>query len=185
MTPDPTPLSAPAPASMGLGKGRYLIASLAVLVLDQWTKWLVNAHLPEHFPHPVIPGFFNLTHVKNTGVAFGMFAESGRDGGAWLLTALGVAVLGFVAVYFWRLPGDHKLLQAALALILGGAVGNLIDRAAVGAVTDFIDLYYGSYHWHTFNIADSAITIGICLIGWDTLRSLRRAPAEGAPEPAD
>lgn len=180
-----TPDSMPSSAATGATKGHYLLASLAVLVLDQWTKWMVNVHLPEHFPHPVIPGFFNLTHVKNTGVAFGMFADSGREGGAWMLAVLGVLVLGFVALYFWRLPRDHKLLQTALALILGGAVGNLIDRIAAGEVTDFIDLYYGSYHWHTFNIADSAITIGICLIAWDTLRSLRQAPPASAAEPAD
>lgn len=158
-------------------KGRYLLLSLAVLVLDQWTKWLVDLHLPEYTVRPLVPGFLNLTHVENTGVAFGLFAGAGQGAGSWLLAALGLAALGLVSVYFWRVPRDQHLLQTALALVLGGAVGNLIDRVAAGAVTDFIDFYVGTWHWHTFNIADSAISVGIVLIAWDSLRPQRRPAA--------
>lgn len=164
-------------------KARFLLLSLLVLGLDQWSKWQVHEHLQEHVPIPIIPGFLNLTHVKNPGVAFGLFAEAGRGGGTWILTALGLAALAMVAVYFWKVPGNQRLLQGALALVLGGAVGNLIDRARAGEVTDFIDAYYQGYHWHTFNVADSAITVGIVLIAVDTLRSLRR-PAPPAADPS-
>jgi signal peptidase II len=159
-------------------KGGFLALSAIILVLDQWSKWLVRAHLPEHVPMPVIPGFLNLTHVKNPGVAFGFFAETGRSGGSWLLTLLGLAALSMVAFYFWKIPREQRLLQTALALVLGGAVGNLIDRASAGEVTDFVDAYFGTYHWHTFNVADSAITVGIVFIAIDTLLSLRRSPAQ-------
>jgi signal peptidase II len=83
-----------------------------------------------------------------------------------------------VLIYFWRTPARDRLLLVALALVLGGAIGNLTDRVAGGAVTDFIDFYSGTYHWHTFNVADSAITIGLVLMAWDALRPrARRAPA--------
>lgn len=168
--------SDPSPVDRRL-KLRFLCLSLVVLVVDQWSKWAVHLHLPEHVPVPIVPGFLNLTHVKNPGVAFGLFAETGRSGGTWILTALGLAALSMVAVYFWKVPSSQRLLQTALALVLGGAVGNLIDRAWAGEVTDFIDAYYKSYHWHTFNVADSAITVGIVLIAIDTLLSLRTPQA--------
>jgi signal peptidase II len=164
-------------------KHRFLLLSLAVLVADQWTKWLVALHLPKHAVEPIIPGLLNLTHVENTGVAFGFMASLGRGAGTWLLTALGVAALALVGLYFWRVPAEHRRLQAALALVLGGAVGNLLDRVAAGAVTDFVDFYLGSYHWHTFNVADSAISVGIVLIAWDALAAHRRAASEGRAEP--
>jgi signal peptidase II len=143
------------------GKLRYLFLSLAVIVLDQWTKWLVEIHLPHHAAHPVIPGFLNLTHVRNTGVAFGLFASEGAADGTWLLIALGLVALAAVSVYFWFTPGHDRLLLIALSLVVGGAIGNLIDRVSSGAVTDFVDIYVGSHHWPAFNVADSAITIGI------------------------
>lgn len=183
-SPASAPARSPAPEYTGpneTGKSRFLILSLAVLALDQWSKWMVNVHLPEHLAQPVIPGFLNLTHVKNTGVAFGLFADAGRDGATWILTVLGLLALGLVGLYFRQVPKENRLLQTALALVLGGAVGNLIDRIATGAVTDFIDVYVQSYHWHTFNVADSGISVGIALIVLDTLRSYRR-PAPAAIE---
>jgi signal peptidase II len=175
----PAESAAETPAGTAAGKGRFLLLSLAVLAADQWTKWMVDLHLPEHAVEAVIPGLLNLTHVRNTGVAFGLFAAAGRGAGTWLLTALGLAALGLVGLYFWRVPRHNRLLQAALALVLGGAVGNLIDRVAAGAVTDFIDVYVGTYHWHTFNVADSAISVGIAFIAWDTLVAHRRAASSG------
>ena len=150
-------------------KLRYLLVSLAVIVLDQWTKWLVEAHLPHHSTHPVIPGLFNLTHVRNTGVAFGLFASDG-DGGGWLLTVLGLGALIAVGLYFWYTPSRDRVLLIALALVVGGAVGNLIDRVSSGAVTDFLDVYLGLHHWPSFNVADSAISIGIVLMAIDSFR---------------
>ena len=162
-------------------KPRYLLLSLLIVVLDQWSKWWVETNLPEYVAQTVIPGLLNFTHVQNSGVAFGFLANTGRSGGAWILATLGIAALALVGVYFWKTPNSHRLLLTALALVLGGAVGNLIDRISAGSVTDFIDFYFGTYHWHTFNIADSAITVGIILIAWDTLRP-RRAEEEALEE---
>jgi len=159
------------------GKAPYLLLALAVLALDQWTKWLVELHLPLSAVEPVFPGF-NLTHVRNTGVAFGLFAEPG--GTSWPLALLGLAALTAVAVYFVLAPRRHRLLLTALGLILGGAVGNLLDRLASGAVTDFIDLYVGDFHWYFFNAADSAITVGIALMAFESLRPHRHGEGEEA-----
>jgi signal peptidase II len=161
----------------------YLFLSLAILVLDQWTKWLVEVHLPHSASHPVLPGFLNLTHVKNTGVAFGLFASHGADGGAWLLVVMGVVALAAVVFYFRLAPARNRLLLYSLALIVGGAVGNLIDRLASGAVTDFLDVYVGTYHWPAFNVADSAITVGIGLMILDSFRSHRKGEATAREEP--
>src|SRR3954468_21722118 len=152
-------------------KLRYLLVSLAVIVLDQWTKWRVEAHLPHHSTRPVIPGLLNLTHVRNTGVAFGLFAsDGGGGGGGWLLTLLGLGALIAVGLYFWFTPSRDRVLLVALALVVGGAVGNLIDRVASGAVTDFLDVYIGIPHWPSFNVADSAISVGIVLMAIDSFR---------------
>ena len=167
-----------------MGKLRYLLVSLGVLVLDQWTKWLVEVHLPHHTAQPIIPGFLNLTHVRNTGVAVGLFASDvGGGGGGWLLTLLGLGALVAVGVYFWFAPSRDRGLLVALALVVGGAIGNLIDRVSSGAVTDFIDVYVGAHHWPSFNVADSAISIGIVLMAIDSFRPQRReAPAAAAAE---
>ena len=161
-------------------KSSYLLLSLAVAVLDQWSKWLIEAGLEKHVPEPVIAGFLNFTHVTNSGVAFGMFASDGSQLATALLTLLGLAALTVVGIYLWRTPAEDHRLLTSLALILGGAVGNLIDRMANGEVTDFIDVYFGTYHWHTFNVADSAITVGIALMALDIFlaRNRRRAVPE-------
>jgi signal peptidase II len=156
-------------AAEGAVKSRYLLLSLAVLVLDQWTKWLVELHLPHHVAQVVVPGLLNLTHVRNTGVAFGLFAAGGHVPTAWVLSGLGLVALAVVSLYFWRTAAQHRLLLVALALVLGGAVGNLLDRMMSGAVTDFVDVYVGTHHWPAFNVADSAISIGLGLMALDTL----------------
>lgn len=161
------------------GKSVYLLVGLLVVAADQWSKWLVEQHLPPHRPLTVIPGFLDFTHVRNTGVAFGMFAANGSGSVTLVLTLLGLLALTVVGAYFWRTPPSERLTLTALGLILGGAVGNLIDRIASGAVTDFVDAYFGSYHWHTFNVADSAITVGICLMALEVLLGHRK----GSPEP--
>jgi len=166
---DIQPTESPQTLASRFRKLRYLLVSLAVIVLDQWTKWLVEAHLPHHSTRPVIPGLFNLTHVRNTGVAFGLFASAGTGGG-WLLTVLGLGALVAVGLYFWYTPSRDRVLLIALALVVGGAVGNLIDRVSSGAVTDFLDVYLGLHHWPSFNVADSAISIGIVLMAIDSFR---------------
>jgi signal peptidase II len=164
-------------SSLSTSKKNYLLIALSVLTLDQWSKWMVERLLPEHVPHQIIPGYLALTHVKNTGVAFGLFAAHGSLWPTVLLTILGLVALTIVGIYFWKTPNDDRRMLIALSLILGGAVGNLLDRVASGQVTDFIDAYYKSYHWHTFNVADSAITIGICLMAIDILVPGRKQKA--------
>lgn len=168
-------------AKASFGKLRYLLISLGVMVLDQWTKWLVEARLPHHAAETVIPGFLNLTHVRNTGVAFGLFASDG-NGTNWTLTLLGLVALTAVGVYFWLAPSKDRWLLVALALVVGGAVGNLIDRVASGAVTDFIDIYVGAHHWPSFNVADSAISVGIVLMAIDSFRPHRQQDEEKPAE---
>lgn len=166
------------------GKIHFLLLALAVVVGDQWSKWWVEEVLTPGVPRKVIDGFLNLTLVRNTGVAFGLFPAGSETTKILLLTALGLAALIVVGVYFWRTPASDRLLLTALSLILGGAVGNLADRIAAGAVTDFIDVYYGSYHWHTFNVADSAISVGIGLMILEIVRS-RETPADEETDAAE
>ena len=114
--------------------------------------------------------------MRNTGVAFGLFAADGVSA-SWMLTALGLLALGAVGVYFGIASPRDRGLLIALALVVGGAVGNLIDRVSSGAVTDFIDVYVGAHHWPSFNVADSAISIGIVLMAIDSLRTRKATPA--------
>jgi signal peptidase II len=136
----------------------------------------IERTLPEFASRQVIPDFFHLTHVRNTGVAFGMFASRGELG-VWLLIGVGFAALAAVALYFRRAALTEPLLLTALALVLGGAVGNLVDRLFAGAVTDFFDVFIGSYHWHIFNVADSAISVALGLLLLDAFRPKRTPPA--------
>lgn len=156
-------------------KARFLLISLAVLVVDQWSKWWIERRLDLHDSISIIPGYLDFTHVSNTGVAFGLLPAHGDLTATLLLTLLGLVALGVIGYYFLRTPADHRLLLTSLSLVLGGALGNLLDRIAAGAVTDFIDFYVGDWHWHTFNVADSAITIGIVLMALELLLTRRRA----------
>jgi len=168
----PDPLDA---AAARRRKARYLLLSLLILVADQWTKWLIEIHVPLHVAEPIVPGFLNLTHVRNTGVAFGMFPAGSHLPSLLGLVGMSLLAMGVVAYYFLRTPAEDRGLLVALALVLGGAVGNLIDRLFAGAVTDFVDAYVGLHHWPAFNVADSAITIGLCLLAIDALRPHRAA----------
>lgn len=176
------------PSSPLPSKTRFLLVSLAVLVADQWSKWGIEHHLPHFSSVSVIPGCLNLIYVRNTGVAFGLFAARGNLAATIFLSLLGLVALTVVGLYFRRTPVSNPLLLTALSLILGGAVGNLVDRLASGGVTDFIDFYVGNWHWHTFNLADSAITIGICLMVLEMFLPKRRrgaSEAPPAPEPSN
>lgn len=163
-------------------KPRFLVLSACVLALDQWTKLWIEASLATHERLPVLPGFFDLVHVRNTGIAFGMFPAGGELGGTLLLTALGFAALIVVSLYFRSASEDEPLLLLSLALVLGGAVGNLVDRILLGAVTDFLDVYVGAHHWPAFNVADSGVTVGIVLMLAHSFRPqfLRRSSASRA-----
>jgi signal peptidase II len=152
-------------------KSRFLLISLLVLALDQWTKWLVELHLPFPSSHEVVPGFFHLSHLRNTGVAFGMLDAFGPTFSRWGLSLLALGAIGLVTWLFRGAAVDATRLLVALSLVLGGAVGNLLDRVFQGSVTDFLGVYIGSYRWPDFNVADSAISVGLVLLLFDTLRS--------------
>ena len=134
-----------------------------VLVLDQASKAWVVASFRLYESRPVIPGLFNLTYLTNTGGAFGLFAGPPSLGRQMFFLAVGLAAM--IGIWFVqrRLGASHRLYVFSLALISGGAAGNLVDRFRQGSVIDFFDFYLGSHHWPAFNIADSAITIGVAL----------------------
>jgi signal peptidase II len=141
---------------------KWLGLSLVALVLDQASKLLVDSTMQLYQSIPLLP-FFKLTYVHNTGAAFSFLSEAG-GWQRWFFAGLALVISIVIAVWLSRLEKHETLLAVALSLILGGAVGNLIDRLAYGYVIDFLDVYYGTWHWPAFNIADSAITLGVVLM---------------------
>jgi signal peptidase II len=150
---------------------RPLLIALAVLLLDRITKWAIAQTIPLEDAVNIIPGFFRLTHLENTGAAFSLFADSSSPFRTTLLITFSVAALAVVSVLLWKDRSVFHSGTLALSLILGGAVGNLWDRVSDGKVTDFLDFYIGAHHWPPFNVADSAIVIGALLL---FLRMLRK-----------
>jgi len=134
--------------------------ALAVLALDQTTKVLIATRFPLHETKPLISGFFNLVHVRNRGMAFGIMNRPGADWGFVLLLGATFGAVALLLFWFYRLKSEERGISFPLSLILGGATGNLIDRVRLGEVIDFLDFYIGPYHWPAFNVADSAITVG-------------------------
>ena len=135
----------------------------AIVIVDQLTKAIVDRTMPLHHSIPIIEEFLNLTYIRNTGAAFGMFAGSHEVFRRPFLIAVSIIAIGFILVMLRRLREDATGLVSALAFILGGAIGNLIDRIFYGEVIDFVDVYWSNYHWPAFNVADSFITIGVTI----------------------
>jgi len=156
-----------------------LVIAVVVVALDQWTKSLVRGQLALHESTDVIPGWLSLTRVHNTGAAFGML--NGVDfpfKTVVLMLVAGTALAG-VAWYAASLPDEHRLSRIGLAGVLGGAIGNLIDRATAGYVLDFVDAYWNTWHFWAFNIADAAISVGVVFLILDVVVDIlgyRRAP---------
>ena len=134
-----------------------------IIVLDQLTKIIVDRTMPLHHSIPIIDGFFSLTYVRNTGAAFGIFAGSHEVFRLPFLIGVSILAIGFILVMLKRLRDDATGLVTALTFILGGAIGNLLDRVLHGEVIDFLDVYYSNYHWPAFNLADSFITVGVTI----------------------
>jgi signal peptidase II len=134
-----------------------------VLILDQATKALVLEHLALGASLPVVPGFFDLTHVHNPGGAFGFLATMSPLVRAAVFIVFSLIAAGLILWFYLQTPLAQRLLAFGLALIFGGALGNLIDRVRFGVVIDFLDLYIGDLHWPAFNVADSAITVGVVI----------------------
>jgi signal peptidase II len=154
---------------------KYLTVSALILVFDAFTKWLVATRIGLNDAVPVVPNLFQLVHVRNTGAAFGIGANAESHIVPMLLNIGALAVFAVVVVYSFRSAVTDRTLQVGLHLILGGAIGNLVDRFHLGYVVDFLDVYVNwggqAHHWPAFNVADSAICIGIGLLFLDMRRS--------------
>jgi len=144
------------------GNLRWLWFSLVIVILDQWTKMLSIRHLSLNVPHPLMP-FINFTLTFNAGTAFS-FLSSASGWQIWLLIVFAVIICLLILIWLGRISRRAHWLAASLVLIFGGALGNLIDRFHYGYVVDFIDVYVKNWHYPTFNLADSAICIGVVIL---------------------
>lgn len=151
-------------------KYKYFVITAAVIVLlDQVTKALVLQYFQLYDVVSIVPGFFNLTHIRNPGGAFGVLAGGGSTLRNMLFLGAGSVALMMILFFLRATPDKERLMRFTLALIFGGAIGNIIDRLRFGEVVDFLDFYLGSLHWPAFNVADSAITVGIGLFVYHIL----------------
>ena len=157
--------------------GLFALAAL-VFAVDRGSKILVDRYVSQWDTYVVIPHLFNIVHSKNRGAVFGILAETPAEWRTFILVGLSSLVLLFVAALLWQVSArsskEGRMLRVSLALVLGGAMGNIYDRLVSGMVTDFLDFYFGNYHWYTFNIADSAISIGAGMLLLDMWRTRHR-----------
>ena len=150
-----------------------------VVILDQLTKWMIVKWVPLYDKIPV-NGFINITHQRNTGAAFSFLADAG-GWQRWFFVVLAIAVSGYISWWLWRIRTEGQvILSAGLALVLGGAIGNVIDRLVLGSVVDFIQVLIAGWPFPSFNIADSAITVGAVLLIIDALFFSGRHEAQSA-----
>jgi signal peptidase II len=157
----------------------YIALVAAVLVLDRWSKWMIDTTLSLNQTVTVIDGLFNITYVPNTGIAFGILNSASMPAKRMLFSLFAAAAALGVVIYSLRSPVSNRLLQVGLSLILAGALGNMYDRLAHGYVIDFLDFHFRSYHWPSFNVADSALVAGVGLLALEILRDDRTAKAAG------
>ncbi|MEM7045410.1 MAG: signal peptidase II [Pseudomonadota bacterium] len=148
-----------------------LLIAILVIVFDQITKWIALDGL-DFGQNPIaVTPFFNLVLVWNRGVSFGMFNNAG-DAGPWILSGLAIAIV--IGLLYWLRQAEGRMIISALGLVIGGALGNVIDRFRFGAVVDFLDFHIAGYHWPAFNVADAAICVGAALLLLDGLLSPER-----------
>ena len=161
------PIEPPIPDLTELGvmtRGIMATIGIGILALDQLTKQVVRTSIELYDAIEVIPGFLNLVHVRNTGAAFGFLSSVSIANKQLLMTAIALMAMTAIVAYARQVEPRETLARTGLALILGGAMGNLFDRASAGYVVDFIDVYWRTYHFWAFNVADSAITVGAGLL---------------------
>ena len=147
-----------------ISRGRYVLLFVVAgvtVVLDQISKAYVMQTMRLHESIPIIPGFFSLTYIRNPGAAFGILASSSTGFRLLFFAFTSLFALVLLGTIFLRLRGDDWVGQLSIAAILGGAIGNLLDRLRFGEVIDFLDFYVESYHWPAFNVADAAISVGV------------------------
>jgi signal peptidase II len=177
LTPPASADSASRPAArQSLLGGLLWWVIVLVVVADQITKALVARALPLYGSKPLIPGFADLVHVQNAGVAFGLLNDPDHAGRKLVTTALALAALAGIAYYARHVQPGERTARVGLSLILGGAIGNLTDRIRHGFVVDFVDVYWRDWHFWAFNVADAAITVGAVLIFIELLLPTRHAP---------
>ena len=140
-----------------------------MIVIDQYTKFMVTLHIPLSYSINVVEGFFNLTHVRNSGVAFGIFSEQNSQLKPYLLIFVSIIAIIAILIIFHQTEKEKKMVQGGLVLVFSGAIGNLIDRVLHKEVIDFIDIFFNNRHWPAFNVADACITIGVMLLAVDLL----------------
>ena len=136
-----------------------IIIIVAIIALDQWSKWAIKTSFNLYQSKPVIQDLLHFTYVTNDGMAFGLSFPGGKH----VLLIMTILLTGFIMGFLWKEKNGHPLIKYGLALILSGAIGNLIDRMLYGKGVDFLDLMIGNFHWYIFNIADSSVTIGMIL----------------------
>lgn len=151
---------------MALHLRQGLLIAFAAIIIDQASKWGMLSLLPNPGRSIDVAPFFNLVHVWNWGISFGLFSEH-REWGRWVLTILALIIV--TVLFFWLRKAENKIIAAGLGLIIGGALGNVIDRLIHSAVFDFLDFHVSGYHWPAFNAADSFITVGAVLLIFDSL----------------
>ena len=132
---------------------------VAIIAFDQWSKWVIKTSFNLYQSKPVIQDLLHFTYVTNDGMAFGLSFPGGKH----ILLVMTILLTGFIIGFLWKEREGHPLVKYGLALILSGAIGNLIDRFLYGKVVDFLDLMIGDFHWYIFNVADSSVTIGMVL----------------------
>jgi signal peptidase II len=140
-----------------------------LIVIDQYTKFMVTLHIPLNYSMKVVEGFLNLTHIRNSGVAFGIFSDQQSELKPYLLIFVSVVAIFAILAIFHQTGKEKRLVRTGLILIFSGAIGNLIDRVIHKEVIDFIDFFIENKHWPAFNIADSCITIGVIFMVVDML----------------
>lgn len=165
-----TTVSAPARARWRANLPRLLVLVIAIVALDQLTKALITSSLNVGQSVPLIPGFLHFTLVRNTGMAFGLLSGSDIPFKAVVVTLLSVAAMAAVTYYALKSPQAERVTRIGLTFVLGGALGNIIDRVRLGYVVDFIDVFYRDTHWPAFNVADTCICVGVGLLLLDSLR---------------
>ena len=138
-----------------------------MIVIDQYTKFMVTLHIPLNYSVKVVEGFFNLTHIRNSGVAFGIFSDQQSELKPYLLIFVSVVAIVAILAIFHQTGKEKRLVRMGLILIFSGAIGNLIDRVIHKEVIDFIDIFIENQHWPAFNVADSCITVGVLFMALD------------------
>lgn len=157
----------------------FLGVLAAIVALDQATKWWIRRTLELHEIRPLVDGLLSLSHIRNRGAAFGILQDADLPHQSVIFSVVSLLALAAIAFYAVRLPPEARIPRLALSLVLGGAIGNLIDRVRYGYVVDFVHVYWKQHQWPDFNMADSAITVGVTLLLLDMMRT---PEGEGAPK---